>query len=159
MTPLHQWAIKWQVPMAALQDLQRTMGMDVPPVAAPPSGSGEAWLQSAVRLEASQKGLRVWRNNVGALQDASGRWMRFGLANDSKGMNASIKSGDLIGIRPVVVTQAHVGHTFGLFVSYECKSPGWTYSGTEHEVAQLKWQNIVNSLGGEARFVSTIGAI
>ncbi len=151
MTTLIQWAIKWQVPMAALQDLQRQMGMDTDPQAGPAAGS-EAWAQSNVRLEASKLGWRLWRNNVGALQDSTGRWVRYGLANDSQQLNKRVKSGDLIGIKPVVITPLMVGHTIGQFTSREIKAPGWRYSGTEHEQAQLAWANIVNSLGGDAAF-------
>jgi len=160
MNTLYTWAQQWQVPMAALIDLQHRMGMGTAgPVPAATEAKSEAWLQSAVRLEASQKGMRVWRNNVGALQDSSGRWVRYGLANDSKGLNTEVKSGDLIGIRKVLIEPRHVGHTLGLFVSLECKEPGWMYSGTEREVAQLKWINIVTSMGGDAKFVSKVGEL
>jgi hypothetical protein len=151
MTILIQWAIKWQLPMAALQDLQRQLGMETDPQNSVAAAS-EAWAQSNVRLEASKAGWRLWRNNVGALQDSTGRWVRYGLANDSLQLNKKIKSGDLIGIKPVVVTPQMVGHTIGQFVSREMKAPGWRYSATEHEQAQLAWTNLVNSLGGDAKF-------
>jgi len=154
---LHQWAIKWGVPAVALQDLQRALGLlsrEHTNVTLPTSRLGEAYVQSKVRLEANKQGLRLWRNNVGALMDSEGRMVRYGLANDSKGLNTAIKSADLIGIRPVRIESAHVGHTIGQFVSRECKVGGWQYTGQPREVAQLAWLNIVVSLGGDAAFTT-----
>lgn len=157
---LEQWAIKWGVPAAALQDLRQSwgvLGRDEPPEA---SGKSEAWAQSVVRLEASQKGARLWRNNVGVLPNPdTGVPVRFGLANHSKQINKELKSGDLIGIRPVLVTPVWLGCTLGQFVSREIKEPGWRYTGTEREVAQLKWLQLVNSLGGDAAFATGTGTL
>jgi hypothetical protein len=160
MNTLYDWAVKWQVPAAALYDLQARMGLmrvdDAPEELA---GKSESWVQAEVRMEASRKGMRVFRNNVGALQDPTGRWLRFGLANDSKALNQQMKSGDLIGIRPITILPAHVGHKFGLFCSYEIKAPGWTYSNTPHELAQANWAHIITSMGGDARFISQPGVL
>ena len=157
---LTDWAIRWGVPAAAIADLQtRVLGLDG--TAAPgakPSGS-ESYVQSLVRLEASRKGCRLWRNNVGAGYSEDGSFMRWGLANDSSQVNAVIKSADLIGIRPRVITQADVGKLLGQFISREVKSPQWRYSGTEREVAQVNWANLVNALGGDAGFATGEGSI
>lgn len=113
----------------------------------------ESSAQAAVRLAASQTGVRLWRNNVGAGKLESGSYIRWGLANDSTAVNRRIKSGDLIGIRPVLITPAHVGQTLGVFVSREMKPPGWRYHpNDEHEQAQQRWINLVRSLGGDATF-------
>jgi hypothetical protein len=158
---IHQWAIKWGVRLDAVQDLQLMLGTLTLPPSAQSSGpaKSEAWAQSAVRLEASEKGVKLWRNNVGALLDRNGRLVRYGLANDSQQMNEKIKSGDLIGWRPVLITPAHVGHTLGQFVSREIKEPGWQYTGTEREAAQLTWANVVNAAGGDARFATGPGTL
>jgi len=142
---LHDWARKWGLSVECLRDLQITLGTYTPPLApdAPGVGKSEAWAQSALRIEASRKGVKLFRNNVGALADKTGRFVRYGLANDSAAQNATIKSGDLIGIRPD-----------GIFVSREMKSPGWQYTGTEREVAQLNWINLINSCGGDAAFAT-----
>ena len=155
---LHQWAAKWGVGQAALEDMRRMMVMDEAP---PPAGAdkSEAWAQSAVRVEASQKGARLWRNNVGALLDARGVPVRYGLANDTAALNARVKSGDLIGVRPVLVTPAHVGATIGQFLSREIKAPGWRYSGTPRETAQLAWAQLVLGLGGDAGFATGAGSL
>ncbi len=160
MTSLHEWAVRWNIPWAAVVDLQNQMGMDGTLAAPPaPDGATEDYAMVQVRLEAPQKGCRVWRNNVGALADAEGRFVRYGLANDSKAINEKIKSGDLIGIRPVLIEQRHVGTVIGQFLSREVKKPGWQYSGKEREPAQLKWIHLVTQLGGDAAFCTGAGSL
>ena len=116
----------------------------------------EAQLQNDVRLEASRLGMRLWRNNVGVAVNRNGRPVRYGLCNDSAAMNKQLKSSDLIGIQPVLITEDMVGTTIGQFVAYECKAPGWTLKNTEHEQAQQRFIALVISLGGMARFISDI---
>lgn len=160
---MHKWAIKWGVSMAALQDLQALFGLNGSAVESAPvvtvgrEGS-EAAVQAAVRLEAARAGLRLWRNNVGALKDERGVPIRYGLANDTAQLNKSIKSGDLIGARSVVVTPNMLGRTVAVFTSRECKPAGWSFSGTERETAQLRWIELVNGLGGDASFVTGPGS-
>ncbi len=161
MSSLHDWAIRHRIPLDVFRDLQVTLGTYSPPAAEPEPGDqkSEAWASSAVQLEASRKGIYLWRNNVGALKDSTGRMVRYGLANDSKSINEVLKSGDRIGIRPLVITPAHVGHTVGQFVSREIKKPGWQYTGDPHEVAQLNFANLVNSCGGDAGFATGPGTL
>lgn len=156
---LEQWAIKWGAPYAALEDLRRDFGCintDPTPL---PKGNNEAAVQAKVRLEASRAGARLWRNNVGATMDDRGNFIRYGLANDSKQMNEVIKSSDLIGIRPVLITPQHVGHTFGQFIAREVKEPSWNFSGTNRERAQLKFLELIKSMGGDACFATGEGTI
>ncbi len=111
----------------------------------------ESSVQAAIRLLASQRGWRLFRNNVGVLIDTTGRPVRFGLANDSKQMNRQYASADLIGIRPVLILPEHVGHTLGVFTSIEVKHPDWKPSQSdERYVAQCRWRDLVLSLGGYA---------
>lgn len=112
----------------------------------------EQVVQDQLRLDASAAGWRVWRNNVGVAFDAKGKPVRYGLANDSRAVNAVTKSSDLIGIRPVSVTAEHVGTVIGQFVAIEVKRDGWRYAGTEREIAQFNYLSIVGSLGGYAKF-------
>jgi hypothetical protein len=93
----------------------------------------------------------LWRNNVGQLLDDRGVPVRYGLANDSKKVNEQVKSSDLIGLTPITFG----GWTFGVFTAIETKREGWTYKGTDHEQAQLRYHNIVRSLGGIAGFAAS----
>lgn len=161
MTPdVYIWANRHRVSLEALQELQALFGMhgghDIP---ANVTGNSEAAVQAAVRLEAARAGVRLFRNNVGVLMDKDGRPVRYGLANDSKALNSQVKSGDLIGIRPVLVTQGHVGQVIGQFVSREVKRVGWHYTGGEREVAQLNWATLITSCGGDAAFCTGVGTL
>lgn len=153
MSALHDWARDWGLSPAAITDLQQRLGAF--PGAPPAAGATtERGVQDRARLAASVAGGVLWRNNVGATYDDKGNFIRYGLANDSKRVNDETKSADLIGINPVVITLDMVGTTIGQFDSLECKTPGWTYSGTPREVAQMNWAAIVTSLGGRARFTN-----
>jgi hypothetical protein len=147
---LTEWAARWRVPAAALDDLRAgLLGLAPDPVAAP--GTSEAAVQARVRVAASRYGMRLWRNNVG--QDTETH-VRYGLCNDSAQINAVVKSADLIGIRPRVIQPGDIGHTIGQFVSLECKHSGWKWSGDDREIAQQRWALLVTSMGGEARFIN-----
>lgn len=157
---LETWAIQWSIPYAAVADLREQMRLNGGDYMHEKAGSSETAVSTVVRLEASRKGLLLWRNNCGALKDAeSGRLVRFGLANTSAAENKTLKSADLIGIRPVLITQQHVGHTLGQFVSREVKVPDWRYSATDREVAQLAWCDLVLSAGGDASFATGEGTL
>jgi hypothetical protein len=162
------WAMRHGVTLAALDELRRGLGAHeasmTPGGAPPPPGASseamlEAFSQSQVRMEAPHKGVHLWRNNVGALQDKAGRWVRFGLANDSAQLNEHFKSSDLIGIRPVTITPIHVGLVIGQFVARECKRPGWAYKGTPREEAQANYIHHVQGLGGDAAFTDGPGSL
>ena len=158
---LHQWAARWGISGAAVADLQILFGMNGTDDAHLGANRSltESHVQTAVRLEAAAKGLLIWRNNVGALKDENGRVVRYGLANDSKAVNDRIKSGDLIGVRPLLVSSDMVGHVVGQFVSREVKAPGWHYSAQPREVAQLRWIELVASVGGDAKFCTGEGTL
>lgn len=119
----------------------------------------ETPVQTLIRLEATRKGLRLWRNNCGAVTTADGRFIRFGLANDSRAVNDKIKSSDLIGVRPVTITPDMVGKKFGQFVAREVKRSDWKYTGTKREKAQLNFINLINSMGGDAAFCNGEGSL
>ncbi len=119
----------------------------------------EAAILNDLRLEASEKGARLWRNNVGATMTNTGSYIRFGLANDSMAVNQAIKSADLIGIKPIIITEEHIGKQLGVFLSREVKKPGWQYTGNARDRAQLAWIDLINFLGGDARFVTGRGEL
>jgi len=122
----------------------------------------ESKASDVVRIEACQRGSRIFRNNNGACKDPnSGRLIRYGLANESKKLNSVFKSGDFIGVTPVVITQDMVGSTIGVFTNIEVKAEGKvpaaiTASKREgsREWAQLKFINLIKKLGGFAGFAS-----
>lgn len=115
----------------------------------------ESAIQSLVRLSAARRHMRLWRNNVGALPDARGVPVRFGLANESKAFNKVVKSADLIGWEPVTITPDMVGQTFARFLSVECKAADWRPSPNDpHEQAQRNWADLVNREGGRAIFAT-----
>jgi len=111
----------------------------------------EAKILNEVRLKASAAGWRLFRNNSGAGKLENGSFVRWGLANDSP--HSQHASADLIGIKPVIVTQEMVGTTIGVFASIETKTEGWKPRPNDpHEQRQRNWQELVRSLGGYAIF-------
>jgi hypothetical protein len=155
---IDEWAREFGVSVAAVAELKRRMGIDTAPQThelgtGEPAGS-EGRQQALVRLEAAKKGVRLFRNNVGAIKDERGVPVRFGLANDSKALNDVLKSADLIGWTPTLIQPHHVGMMFALFTSVEMKHEGWTYKGDAHERAQLAWLNLVIAGGGRALFAT-----
>lgn len=155
---LDMWARHHNISPQALYELRHILGVvsTEPPLT---PGESEAAIQNHVRLEASTKGLRMWRNNVGVLNDERGIPVRFGLCNDSKQMNQEIKSSDLIGIRPVLIKPQHVGSTIGQFVAREVKAGSWKWSGSKREKAQLKFLELIISLGGDGAFANSEGTL
>lgn len=155
---LDEWAARWNIPPQAFAELAACSIVEPEPDALVGKKS-EAYVQSVVRREAPYCGVYLWRNNVGAGKLASGNFVRFGLGNDSRALNERLKSGDLIGIRPVTITFEMVGRRIGQFVSRECKREEWKYSGSMDENAQLAWATLVNSLGGDAKIVKATGSL
>ena len=168
---LAEWAARWGLPTQALAELARCSIVEPDPDQLV-GGKTEAYVQSAIRgLEAPAKGVFLWRNNVGAgtiHQEADlcdtcrmkrRRPVRWGLANDSKRVNEVMKSADLIGLRPLIITADMVGQRVGQFVSRECKREDWNYRGTPEEQAQLAWATIINDNGGDAKIVKAVGSL
>jgi hypothetical protein len=142
---LDEWAQDHGISSEALADLRRRA---TTPTGETATRSGlESEAQALTRLDASAQGVTLWRNNVGAVDS-----IRYGLCNESKRMNLRYKSSDLVGITPVQIQPGHVGHTIGQFTAREVKRQGWQYKATGREVAQLAWIELVNSLGGDAKF-------
>ncbi len=112
----------------------------------------ETDVSARIRIEAAKHGVQLWRNNSGAFENAAGRWVRFGLGNDSPSVNRVLKSSDLIGI----LDGRRWGYIVdGLFCAIETKTEGWKYSGTDREVAQLNFLNLVKLRGGVACFATS----
>lgn len=160
MNHIIEWQRRHGVTDWALADLMDTLarGAYGPTIEPPSNVRSEAGVTSLVRLEASRKNVILFRNNVGAVE-VEGRWLRFGLANDSPQMNERLKSGDWIGIRKRLITAADVGHVIGQFVSREIKHAGWVYKGAGREIGQNNWNALVTAWGGDAAFASGEGTL
>ena len=130
------------------------------------AGHDEAYAQQQARFAISRAGGLSWRNNVGATPakietncpkcrfhfEIQQRMVRYGLANDSHQLNSVIKSSDLIGVMPRLITPELVGTTIGQFIAVECKRPGWNYTGKGREVQQQAFLTAVMAKGGAAEF-------
>lgn len=154
---LTEWAARWGVPPAAITELVALNHGEPEPLSRPVLS--ESAIQSLVRLEASSKGKYLFRNNNGAFKDETGRWVRYGLNNESKPQNAHMKSADLIGIESVLITPDMIGKMIGRFLSREIKKADWVWKGTPEEEAQLRWATFINSKGGNAAIVNFEGSL
>lgn len=115
----------------------------------------EADTQNRLRVMASQANGFLWRNNSGAFEAQPGRWVRYGLANDSAQVNKDFKSLDLIGLTPRMITQVDIGRVFGIFTAIEAKPPGWHLVPSDKRgFAQLEFINTVLKAGGYAGFAT-----
>lgn len=99
---------------------------------------------------------KVWRNNSGAFENAAGRWVRFGLGNISEKLNKVFKTSDYVGYTTIEVTQEMVGRKLAVFSAVEIKKPEWEYTGTEDEVAQKTFIDLVIRDGGFATFAKSV---
>lgn len=150
---VHQWATDWGFPPHAVADLMSRMGMGFEPKQfAELAGWSESAIQSKVRVDAAKSDILLWRNNVGALQDDTGRVVRYGLCNDTADLNKRVKSSDLIGMKKTWITPQMVGTFIGQFAAREVKEYGWRYTGTDREAAQAKFGQIVTAWGGDFKF-------
>jgi hypothetical protein len=101
--------------------------------------SDELAIQNAIRIEHGSGPARLWRNNTGALKDAQGRLVRYGLCPGSS---------DLIGLRTRVITEADLGHRFAQFVAIEVKDQGRLTTEQERFIAMVQQ---AGGLAGVAR--------
>jgi len=100
----------------------------------------ETRIAKQVAVEASARGARVFRNNVGVVIRRDGKPMRFGLCPGSS---------DLIGWRSVEITPDMVGERIAQFVAIEVKTP--TGRVKRNQTNFLKRVNEAGGLGFIAR--------
>lgn len=102
-----------------------------------------------VRLAASAAGWTMFRNNVGMgwTGDAEHRPDGSVLIRNARPLHAGLCEGssDLIGFRPVLVTDAHLGQTMAQFAAVEVK--GHRGRATE---PQRNFLRVVQAAGGVA---------
>lgn len=163
--------MRWGIPQQALAELALCSIVEPDADALSGMDKTEAYVSSAVRLEAPTKGVYLWRNNVGAgvvanvselcpeCRMRARRVIRWGLANDSSKLNERMKSADLIGIKRTLITAEMVGTFIGKFYSRECKREDWTFRGTLEDNAQLAWAILINAQGGDAKIVRATGSL
>ncbi len=119
----------------------------------------ESEIQQLIQLDARSIDCHLMRNNSGALEDKTGRLVRFGLNNISQSVNDSIKSSDLIGFTRVLITPEHVGQVLAVFTAIEVKREDWKPSPVDkRERAQFAFLQWVNSFGGIAGFANSVAA-
>lgn len=153
------WAHKH--PQAALE-LQALQQAGVSPPTDHSTGHSEDRVQADIRMAAAREGAVMWRNNVGASKakevhvcpscrfkyEVTKPPIRWGLCNDSSKLNACLKSSDLVGVVPRVISPSDVGKTLGQFAAVEVKRAAWTWRGDKHEQAQAAYGSLVMSKGG-----------
>lgn len=166
MTEYQVWATLWPQAAAELQQVLHAAAHYHPEEA--PKNS-ETRVQQAVRMEIARRGGLCFRNNVGASptkeqhvcprctftfevrKDA----LRWGLCNDSARLNAQLKSPDLIGAVPVLITPQMVGQTIGQFRGWEVKREGWEFNPKDpHECAQLAFGTLIEGKGASFEFTT-----
>lgn len=154
---LYEWARRHGVSMRAVQELVTYLtSVQTQPNAPTDARAGsEASNQNLTRIDAARNGAILWRNNVGACTDENGNFIRYGLCNESAQINDACKSSDLVGIKKVEIVPAMVGSVIGQFVAREMKPSDWQYGATKREQAQLKFIDLVNGMGGDAKFNNT----
>lgn len=96
----------------------------------------ELALLRKLQLRATALGMRLFRNNTGALQNTRGEWVHYGLCRGSS---------DLIGWTPVTITPAMVGRTLAVFTAVEAKT-----GRVPVTVEQRRFLDAVNGAGGVA---------
>lgn len=98
----------------------------------------ETAIQNAIRLVLSKSGFRMFRNNIGIATFQDGRKVEYGLGPGTS---------DLIGWKPVVVTQDMVGRKLAVFAAVEVKKPGHKTS-KERLAQQINFLEQVVKSGG-----------
>lgn len=106
--------------------------------------SETATLQEIRLALGREPGLRLFRNQVGALKDVTGRVVHFGLHRGSS---------DLLGWRTVIVTPEMVGQRLAVFAGVEVKAPGGKHPVTPEQAHFIEVVQAAGGLAGVARNV------
>lgn len=114
-------------------------------------------VQQEIRLDSPKCHVTLFRNNVGAFTDTTGRTVRFGLGNDSIKISENFKSSDLIGFTLVVITPDMVGTAVPIFTAIEVKKEGWQFKFAEKRaVAQKNFIDFILAARGFAGFANSV---
>lgn len=109
--------------------------------------SNEHTVQNRIRLALGAGAARLFRNNTGALKDAAGRLVRYGLCPGSS---------DLIGWKRLTITPDMVGQEVAVFVAIEVKDRG---RATPEQLRFIEAVQNAGGLAGVARSVDDAQAI
>lgn len=166
MTEYQLWAARHPQAAAELQQLLNAAAHYHPE--SQPTHS-EARVQQAVRMEIARRGGLAWRNNVGASPtkekhvcpvchfafEVKKDALRWGICNDSAKLNEQLKSPDLIGVVPLLITPQMVGSVIGQFRGWEVKESGWHFNPKDpHECAQLAFGTLLEGKGAGFEFTT-----
>ena len=102
-------------------------------------GVKEKVILEEIMLSFSRLGARLFRNNVGMLEDKRGQKIRYGLCTGSS---------DLIGWKSMIVTPEMVGQKVAIFLAVEVKA-----GRTATTEAQIAFVEAVAGAGGIAMVV------
>lgn len=121
----------------------------------------ESEIQQKIAIEAVKHGCWLLRNNSGAMQDSTGRVVRYGLGAVSKKHDDHFKSSDYVGITTITITPEMVGQKIGVFTAFEIKDPEWNENKKldKREQAQKNFLDWVLARGGIARFLNSIDGL
>lgn len=119
------------------------------------SKMSESEIAQLILLEASRRGIKLWRNNNGGFHDGT-RQIYFGLGNDGSKASKKMKSSDYIGFQEVTITPEMVGMKLAVFFALETKEEGWTFKGTDREEGQKNFIDYVLSRGGKGGFANSV---
>lgn len=115
-----------------------------------PDTGTEGDVQNLIRIAAADMGHILWRNNSGATTTDTGSYVRFGLGNDSKKLNETYKSPDLVGIRSAI------GNLPLRPMLIEVKEPGWKFTNTPREKGQLRFMQHAATFGALCGFCQSV---
>ena len=95
----------------------------------------ETEILNKIKTKLSKLGFTIFRNNVGAWRAKNGQYIKYGLCKGSS---------DLIGWKPIVVTQEMVGKLVAIFSAIEVKRPSKSITSDE----QINFIKSVKEAGG-----------
>lgn len=116
--------------------------------------SDELAVQNDIQLALDRGTVRLFRNNVGGLKDATGRFVAYGLGSHG---NQVVKGpSDLIGWRTITITPEMVGQRVAVFTAIEVKDRG---RATPEQQAFIAMVRAAGGLAGIARSVDDARSI
>ena len=125
----------------------------------------EGEVQQHVQIEARKFDSHLLRNNSGALEDKTGRLVRYGLGNVSKAHTDKIASSDLIGFTVRTITPDMIGKKVAIFTAIEVKRSDFKMTTTGNKdsdnrlKAQIAFINWVYNHGGISGIVNSLESL